>query len=251
MKTILIILFSISLGYSQTDSIRTDLVYKVNLPTRKLNKTPVIILLHGYGSNEEDLFGLANAFDNRFLTFSLRAPDNANGQGYCWYSLDFLPDKKFKYNYSQAQQSKAKIFSFISKACKVYKADSNQVFILGFSQGAILAYDMVLSRPEKIKGMVGLSGKILDESKKIKTDVNKLNAVKIFIGHGTMDNVIDFNEGLAAEKFLKHDKKNINFNSYEIVHTISGKELNDIKDWLSSKLEKLPEDKKRNPAKPE
>ncbi len=236
MRIFLILFFAITIGTAQTVTINTDLVYKVNLPTKKTEKTPVIIMLHGYGSNEEDLFDIAKSFDPRFLTLSLRAPNNADGQGYCWYKLDFLPDKKFKYDYTQAKESRNKILSFISYACKAYKADSTQVFIIGFSQGTIMAYDIAVSKPEKIKGVVALSGRILDETKKIKFDPLKLSNVKFLIAHGTMDNVIDFKDGEDASKFLQTEKKNVTFKSYEIPHSLNGKELNDIKDWLKSNI---------------
>ncbi len=243
MKTLLLFLLAITIGNAQTVSVNTELVYKENLPLKKSDKTPVIILLHGYGSSEEDLFGLAKSFDERFLTFALRAPYTAQGQGYCWYKLDILPDKRMMQDYKQLQESKAKIFSFISNACKAYKADSTQVFILGFSQGSIMAYDIALSKPDKIKGIMALSGKLLDETKKIKFDAAKLGNVKIFIAHGNMDNVIDIKEAEAADKFLQNPKKNVTFKTYQMPHSINGKELNDIKAWLISNIPKEKEKK--------
>jgi phospholipase/carboxylesterase len=238
----LFLLFFGSIGFSQTVAINTGLIYKVNQPSKKTEKTPVIIMLHGYGSNEEDLFALARSFDDRFITFSLRAPFVADGQGYSWYKLDFLPQKQFNYDYKQAKESRAKILSFISNACKAYKADSTQVFIMGFSQGAIMAYEVALSKPEKIKGVVALSGKLLDETKKTKTDAIILSEVKFFIAHGSMDNVIDFKEGEDASKFLQSKKNNVSFKSYEMPHSINGKELNDIKIWLKANIEKEKQD---------
>ncbi|MGZ4043255.1 MAG: alpha/beta hydrolase [Bacteroidia bacterium] len=238
MEKLLFIFFCI-VGYissSQTVTINTDLAYKVNLPSQKTCKAPVIIMLHGYGSNEGDLFELAKSLDPWFITFSLRAPFAANGQGYCWYKLDFLPQKQFRHDYNQAKQSREKILSFISNACKAYKADSSQVFILGFSQGAIMSYELVLSKPEKIKGVIALSGLLLEETKKIKFDGFKVANVKFFIAHGTMDNVIDYKKGEEAASYLQSKKNNVTFKSYDMPHTITGKELDDIKSWLTSNI---------------
>lgn len=236
-RIILALLICVSTGYfAQTAAIKTDLVYKVQQPSQKQEKTPVIIMLHGYGSNEEDLFDLAKSFDGRFLTFSLRAPYAADGQGYCWYKLDFLPNKQFKHDYKQASESRKKILSFISQACKNYGADSTQVFILGYSQGAIMAYDVALNKPEKIKGVVALSGFILDETKKTKMDAFKIANVKFFIAHGNADNVVDYKAGEESAKFLQSKKNNVTFKSYDMPHAIIGKELNDIKSWLKSNV---------------
>lgn len=235
---LLVCLCSITFCNTQTLTIRTDLTYKVNLPLKKTEKPPVIVLLHGYGSNEEDLFDIAKSFDERFVTVSLRAPFNAKDQGYCWYPLDLTVNKEFRHDYKMAKESRTKILAFISSFCKEYKADSTQVFLLGFSQGAIMSYDLAFFKPEKIKGVVALSGLLLEETKKIKTDALKLAKVKFFIAHGNADNVIDLKKGEEAAKFLKDKKNNVTFKTYEMPHALVGKELNDIKDWLKSNIEK-------------
>ncbi len=240
MRTIIFLLslFIQAIGFAQTLTVNTELIYKVNLPAKKSEKAPVIILLHGYGSNEDDLFAIARSFDGRFLTFSLRAPFVAEGQGYCWYTLDRSAEKHLKHVYKLVNESRAKILSFVSNACKTYKADSTQVFLMGFSQGSIMAYDIALSKPEKVKGVIALSGKLLNETKKIKFDSLKVSNIKFFIGHGSMDNLIEIKEADEAAKFLKSKKNNVLYKTYEIPHSINGQELNDIKIWLKNNIEK-------------
>ncbi len=219
-------------SYSQT--INTDLVYKVNDALKKTDKpSPVLIMLHGYGSNEEDLFDIAKGLDQRFVTFSLRGPIATKNAGFCWYSLDFLPDQQFKYDYKQAKESRSKILSFISNACKEYRLDSSNVFVMGFSQGSIMAYDLAISSPKKIKGVIALSGRLMDETKILKTDWLQVAKVNFFIAHGTSDKVIKVEEAEKANAFLKLKKvKEVSYFTYEIPHSINGKELNNIKAWL-------------------
>jgi phospholipase/carboxylesterase len=219
-----------------SQKIDTDLTYLVHEPARKTAKTPVLILLHGYGSSETDLFDLSKVLDPAFIVFSLRAPYPA-GSGFAWYNLEFLPDQQFRYNYQQAQQSRTRVLAFISKACAAYGVDSSQVFLMGFSQGAILAYDMALAAPKKIKGVLALSGRMMEESKTLKTDWAKLAAVKFFIAHGYSDNVIKIADGEKASAFLKSKKvTDLTYNAYEMPHVLNGKELNDIKRWLTKAI---------------
>src|SRR5581483_7299695 len=110
--------FSIFCLHSQ--NISTDLVYVVNKPLKKTAHPPVLIMLHGFGSNEQDIIAMAKSFDERLLTFSVRAPFQVPNSGFCWFRLDFLPNKKFTYDYNQAIQSREKILSFIRQACKAY-----------------------------------------------------------------------------------------------------------------------------------
>ena len=239
MKKNLILFFISIYFFSFSQTIKTDLVYKVNEPTKKTDKpAPLLIFLHGYGSNEDDLFAIAKSLDARFMFISLRAPNVIPEGGFCWYPLEFLPDQKFKYDYAKAKESRIKILSFISNACKVYKLDSNNVFVMGFSQGAIMGYDLALAAPKKIKGVLALSGRMMEESKNLKTDWTKATKTKYFIAHGNSDNVIKISEADSAVSFLKGKKiKDVKYNNYEMPHTINGKELNDIKSWLKKAID--------------
>jgi phospholipase/carboxylesterase len=243
----IIFLFLISVFISFSQKITTELTYSV-YPSKLKTNAPVMIFLHGYGSNEADLFDISKALDERFITFSLRAPLNAKEVGYCWYDLNFLPNKQITSNYTQAKESRTKILSFISSACKVYKADSTKVFLMGFSQGAIMAYDLALNDPKKIAGIMALSGKLLEDSKAAKLDTAAVAKVKFFIAHGYSDNIIDIKEAQKANDFLKEKKiRDLVYKNYEMSHALSGAELNDIKAWLKKALvsqAKDPENKK-------
>ncbi len=215
--------------------VNTSLQYLVSTPVKKSPKTPVLIMLHGYGSNEADLFDLSPGLDGRFLIFSLRAPNVVSAEGFAWYKMDFLADQKFRYNYNDVKDSRQKILSFISNACRAYGADSTQVYLLGFSQGAIMSYDLAFSAPSKISGIIALSGRMLEETKSVKADSKKLAGVKCFIAHGNLDNVIKINDAESANTFLKSKNvKDVTFNKYVMAHAITGTELDDIKRWLSS-----------------
>lgn len=221
--------------------VNTDLVYMVNQPKQKAAKIPVLIMLHGYGSNEEDLFEISKALDPRFITFSLRGSVEKGQGAYCWYELNRDPEGNFSYDYNQAVQSRAKIISFISQACKTFKLDSTQVFLMGFSQGAIMSYELAAAAPGKIKGVLALSGRLMEETKQLNTDWTKVAAVKYFIAHGRSDNMIKIAEAEKAVDFLKEKKvTDVTYKSYEMPHSISGAELNDIKDWLVKAINPKP-----------
>lgn len=240
MKRLLIIaLFGFTFS-SIGQSIQTSFVYSVNPSNGIEKRPPLIIMLHGYRSNESDLFDISKSFDPRFLTISLRAPIAIEGGGFAWYHLD-KKDGVHIYDYAEAKKSRDLILAFISKACKAYNADSTRVFIMGFSQGSIMAYDLALAGNGKIAGIIPLSGKMMAESKALKVDWIKLADLKLFIAHGSSDNVIPMDESKKAEAFFnEHHLKGITFKQYPIIHTISGDELNDLKRWLIKALEPKP-----------
>lgn len=221
---------------AQEPAIKTDLTYLVNAPKVKTDRPPVVIILHGYGANERDLFDISKSYDGRFLSFALRGPYSKDGACW-WYDIEWSKDSIKKHNYQQLKESEAKLFSFISKACKAYGADSSKVYIMGFSQGAIIAYDMLLVKPHKIKGIVALSGRLLPETKLIKPVGLKPGANACFIGHGYSDNIIKPVESEKAAAYLKELKVKVTAKSYEMPHSISGDELNDIKVFLKKQLD--------------
>lgn len=91
----------------------TPLVYIKREPKIKIAKPPVLILMHGLGSNEKDLFGLAAQVPDSFLVISLRAPYSYTQDGYAWYSVKFKGNQNIG-NIPEMQKSKEKIITFIS-----------------------------------------------------------------------------------------------------------------------------------------
>ena len=58
---------------------------------------------------------------------------------------------------------------------------------MGFSQGAIMSYYTLWKSPEKIGGIIALSGRILDEIELQSVDTSQYQGKKVFVGHGTLD----------------------------------------------------------------
>lgn len=228
MKNCLVFLFLSFQIFAQT--VKTDLVYLVNQPFQKTEKPPVLIMLHGYGSNEKDVANMQWLFDHRFLTFSLRGPNPVPNAGFCWYGLEFLPNKKFKYDYNQVSLSCNKVISFIREACKAYNADSNNVYLFGFSQGAMMSYE--IASKTRIKGVIALSGFMNDETKKSGANTS----ASYFIAHGSYDNVVDYKDGKNTAAYLKSINAKVEFKTYQMAHNISNEEIKDIQNWLKTNL---------------
>lgn len=212
---------------------KLSLDYLIREPKIKLDKNPLILLLHGYGSNEEDLFSFATELPDEYYVISARAPYNLQYGSYAWYAINFDADEnKFSDN-EQARSSRDLIARFIDELTINYPIDSDKVTLFGFSQGAVLSYAIALSHPEKIQKVIALSGYISDaifEEDYLKNDLSKL---KIFASHGTVDQVIPVDWARKTKPFL--DKLGIAsvYNEYPIGHGISPQIFSDFKNWLS------------------
>jgi len=126
-----------------------SLHHLVRAPKIKLDKNPLLLLLHGYGSNEEDLFSFAAELPDHYYVVATRAPYDLQYGSYAWYAINFDADQnKFSDN-EQAKTSRDLIVHFIEELTTNYAIDADNVTLIGFSQGTILSYAVALSYPEK------------------------------------------------------------------------------------------------------
>ena len=209
-----------------------SLEYKIREPKIKLDKNPLILLLHGYGSNEEDLFSFAPELPDDSYVISVRAPYDLQPYGHAWYAIHFDADEnKFSDNV-QAKQSVEIIASFIDEIVKQYPIDTENVTLIGFSQGAILSYATALTYPEKISKVVALSGYFNQEILPEIIDTKAISHLKFFVSHGSVDQVIPVDWARKAKPALENLGLEVEYQEYPIGHGVSPKNFYDFKNWL-------------------
>ena len=209
-----------------------NLHYLVQEPKVKHDKNPLLLLLHGYGSNEEDLFSFASELPDDSYVISVRAPYDLQPYGHAWYAIHFDADEnKFSDNV-QAKQSVEIIASFIDEIVKQYPIDTENVTLIGFSQGAILSYATALTYPEKVSKVVALSGYFNQEIMPEVIDTNAISHLKFFVSHGSVDQVIPVDWARKAKPALENLGLEVEYQEYPIGHGVSPKNFYDFKNWL-------------------
>ena len=209
-----------------------NLHYLIQDPKIIHEKNPVLILLHGYGSNEEDLFSFAPELPDDSYVISVRAPYDLQPYGHAWYAIHFDADEnKFSDN-EQAKESVALIASFIDEIVKQYPIDTKNVTLIGFSQGAILSYATALTYPEKIARLVALSGYFNQDILPEVIDTKAISHLKFFVSHGTVDQVIPVDWARKAKPALENLGLEVEYQEYPIGHGVSPKNFFDFKNWL-------------------
>lgn len=210
----------------------TVLYYLVRAPKAPTENKKAIILLHGVGSNEKDLFGIANLLPDDLYIISPRGQFALGGDRFAWYQVDFLTGKPI-YNTAQEASSRKLIGTFIDQMKGKYQLQ--EVYVGGFSQGAIMSYSIGLTNPTAVKGIVALSGRILEEVKPLVTKSNELKHLKVFVAHGVNDNVLPVDRAREAKKYLSELEVPLTYHEYELGHTIGEKVIQDINAWLKVK----------------
>jgi len=216
-----------------------SLVHLVRHPIVEADTPPLLLLLHGVGSNENDLFGLAPYLDERFLILSVRAPNTLGPGSYAWFDVDFTPQGPV-IDPAQAEASREALIDFIGEAITAYGVNPNQVYMMGFSQGAIMSASIALTRPDLVAGVALMSGRILPEIQSLMAAPEKLEGLPILVVHGVADTVLPINHGRASRQLLASLPVELTYHEYPIGHEVSQESLADVSSWLSAQLDKAP-----------
>ena len=212
----------------------SNLHYLLRQSKTSIENPPLLVLLHGYGSNEDDLFSFAQELPDTFLIVSLQAPHAIGSGSFAWYSINF-DDKNGKFSdLKQAKESIDQIAIFIDEIKIKYNTKTNQTFVLGFSQGAILSYSLSLFYPNKVQHVIALSGYIDTElipatiSKEIKTDY--------YCSHGSVDQVLPVEWARKSKPFLDDlGFQNVYF-EYPVGHGVAPQNFYSFKTWIEERL---------------
>ncbi|KZS42614.1 phospholipase [Aquimarina aggregata] len=205
-------------------------------PTIKKEKTPVLFMFHGYGSDENDLFSFAPELPEELFIISVRAPYPMQPYGNAWYAI-YFDDTQGKFSDDkQAIESRDKIAGFIDEAVQAYQLDSQNVTLLGFSQGTILSYSVALSYPEKIKNVIALSGYLNEDILKQDYEKNDFAKLNIYCSHGSVDQVIPVDWARKAPIRFAELGITTNLNEFPVGHGVAPKNFYQFKEWLSARI---------------
>jgi phospholipase/carboxylesterase len=188
------------------------------------------------GSNEEDLFGLAPYLDERFLVVSARAPVALEYGGYGWFRIDFTP-RGMEADLDQAKESLGMLPGFIDGLVDAYSVDPRRVYLAGFSQGAMMSLALLLTRPERLAGVVAMSGRLPPQLLELEPDREALNGRPVLITHGLYDPVLPVENGRAARDYLAKLPVELTYREYPMAHEVSAGSLRDVTSWLSEALD--------------
>lgn len=217
-------------GVIQKDS--NDLHYIVREPSGLANHAPVLLLLHGYGSNEDDLFSFSDQIPGHWLIVSVRAPIVMSEKQFRWYDVKRV-DGKIRLNFEDEERSRKALIECVDHVVKKYNADGNRVVVAGFSQGANMSLALALTEPDKIHAAGCFSGRFLEEVTPLITKKEALQSKQVFIAHGTEDKMLPIDYANENQKNLQSMGVKVTLSTDEIGHSISSKQLTAFVEWLT------------------
>lgn len=197
---------------------------------------PLLLLLHGVGSHEGDLMGLAPELDGRFFVASARAPNTLAPGAYAWFHVE-LTQAGPVINPQEAEGSRVALLRFIDEAIEAYALDPRRVFPMGFSQGAIISLSLALTRPDRLAGVVAMSGRILPEVLPLMAPPEAMTRLPILVVHGTADPVLPIHYGRGIRDRLSGLPVALTYREYPMGHHVTPESLRDVTAWLKERLD--------------
>lgn len=211
----------------------SELHYLVREPKTQQENPPLLLLLHGYGSNEEDLFSFASELPDELLIISARAPYDMMFGGYAWYAITLDSNDEKYSDLDEARASLTKIAAFIDEMKTKY--NPSKTFLLGFSQGAILSYALSFNYPNKVNHVIALSGYINDELQP--NNISELDiSTDYYISHGTVDQVLPVEWARKAPVFLSENNLQHVYSEYPVGHGVAPQNFFSFKNWIEERL---------------
>lgn len=198
-------------------------------------KPPLLILLHGVGGNERDMFSLARSFDSRFVVVAARSPITLGPDSYAWFRVQFT-DRGPVIQAAEAKAGWELLARFLDEAVVAYDADPARVYVGGFSQGGIMSINAMLTIPAKVAAAVDMSGRLLPEVLPFVADAAALRGKPLLIVHGTSDQVLGIEYGRTARAKLEELGLAVSYQEFAQPHTITRESLDVVTAWLTEQL---------------
>jgi len=206
-----------------------DFQYLLRQPAAKSTIQKAIILLHGVGGNEKDIFSLKLHLPKDWIFISPRGP-YVLGEGiFAWYEVDSTSGKPV-INVKEEEQSRQRLVKFITQVKETYMLD--EIYLGGFSQGGIMSYTIGLLHPELVKGLVILSSRMLPEITPLVTKKPAHENLRAFVAHGTLDASMPVSCAREARELLQNLGVQVSYHEYVLGHQIHKKIVKDLVEWL-------------------
>ncbi|MCA0932129.1 alpha/beta fold hydrolase [Lutimonas saemankumensis] len=213
-----------------------SLEYLIRRPKIEISKPPLLIMFHGYGSNEQDLFSFAEELPDELLIISARAPLSMGFGSYAWYTIHFDATTSDKFSdLPEARSALSTIDLFIEELKAEYEINEEKIFLLGFSQGTILSMAYALNHPDKIKKVIALSGYINEDLIEKPFEKERFKALDFFVSHGTVDQVIPVEWARKTEPFLNKLKIKNEYHEYPVGHGVAPQNFFDLQRWIKER----------------
>ena len=215
-----------------TSDPETGLSYRLMQPLPRLVRR-CLVLLHGVGSNELSVAGLAQGVSEDTLVALVQGPFALGPQQFAWFQVAFTANGP-RIEPQQAERSRQALIQLLAQLQRQYGVLPNQTMVAGFSQGGIMSAGVALTSPESVAGFGLLSGRILPEIEPFLAREDQLVNLQAFVGHGEYDSKLPVDWAYCSHNWLEKLGVRHTLNLYPIDHSISQQMHEDFLRWWAT-----------------
>ena len=194
----------------------------------------LLVLMHGVGSNEHDLYGLAPQIPEAFHVLSLRAPFRMGPGAFAWFDFSIEPSGERTINEAQEAQSRTLVAQTVESAAAQLGIPPDRVVVGGFSQGGIMALSLLLTQPALLKAAMVWHSRLLQQVVPLTAPADAFHGKQLWLSHGTHDNVIPLAHAQAIAHHMAPLPVTVTYREFPSAHEIRPSELAATVAWLES-----------------
>jgi phospholipase/carboxylesterase len=207
--------------------------YELHIPPGAREGAPLIVLLHGRGSDRFDLIGLNRGLPAGAVIVTPEAPfpgpSWGYGSGWAWYQY-LGEDRPEPETFDRSQEM---LREFLKDLPRNLPIRTGPMVLGGFSQGGTMSLSHALRYPGTVPSVMNLSG-FLAAHESVVVTPETVAGTRIFWGHGSEDSAVPFGLALRGRATLEAAGADLTARDYRIGHSIVGVELADATAWIQA-----------------
>jgi phospholipase/carboxylesterase len=197
---------------------------------------PTLFALHGWGASSQDLLGLAPLLSEKLFALcpqgSTSVPVGPGQTGYGWFPI--VPGQPPKPR--AFLKGAIELRAFRDQALQRYPIDERQLFVLGFSQGGLMGYDLVLRDPTRFAGLVVVASWLPAVLAANLPVLAAQQGFPVLVVHGTQDPQVDVAQARESRQILERMGVGLTYEEFEMGHEIRPAALRRISCWMRDVL---------------
>ena len=194
----------------------------------------LLVLLHGVGSNEQDLYSLCAQLPERYYVLSLRAPYRMGPGAFAWFDYSIEPGGARSIDEAQEAASRALLAQTLAAASEQLGIPPERTVVAGFSQGGAMALGLLLTQPGLMRAAIVWHGRLMDQPLAALAPADAFRGRALWVSHGTHDGVIPLAHAQAIAHHVAPLPLAFTYREFPSEHEIRPSELAATLTWLEA-----------------